>query len=658
MASIYELPEKVKPADAASSLEELAAYLLCSVLVDPTTADALISEVNNTRYSSIWKQTDIQTTIQQVAAKRECLPATQEKSRRLPSLASKVGQLRGAGFERAEIESGVRNENQILCNPPLDGQTLDWLLGTAYAFDPKSEDNRPTPDAQGNAERFLNQFGKKVRYCAERQGWYIYQDQRGCWKFDDKDEVQAYAMDTIIRMEAFEILVSWIGGWEYLKKTRKSRPWYEESRSVDQIRTMLQMASFDGEVRRSLDGFDADRELLATPNGILNLRTGAITPNTPEAYLTRMTRVAYDPNAKDPLFDRFLDDVTGGDESLKEFLQRAIGYSLLGDVIEDLIFFLFGRGGTGKSTFLNSCLNTLGTGAGPNDGYGQTVPFGTFLKKTPDSEVRLALADLPGVRIAVAAEASEGNQFNVSLLKNVSGGEEVPARNHYKGYFRYRPAFSLWFTSNYQPHAPAEDSGFWRRMIVIPFDNKPDNPDKSLRYYLMTNPSALAAIFRWMVDGCRAYLQHGLTLPVCVRRSTAKYRSDEDTFAIFVIEMLELGEGMVLRSDVREAYVSWCRKYGMGKPMSMQAMNARLEQIGLTRREVHRRNVGGERDKKFNVWEGVNRVGIWHKDNGVDRVDWRSVLENEITRQEVRDSMLNDIPDGSTTGNKDPGLLC
>lgn len=47
-----------------------------------------------------------------------------------------------------------------------------------------------------------------------------------------------------------------------------------------------------------------------------------------------------------------------GNEELISFIQRTVGYSLTGSVNEQVIFFLYGDGQNGKSSFL-SILSTL-----------------------------------------------------------------------------------------------------------------------------------------------------------------------------------------------------------------------------------------------------------------------------------------------------------
>ena len=71
-------------------------------------------------------------------------------------------------------------------------------------------------------------------------------------------------------------------------------------------------------------------------------------------------RGAYDPAARCPTWLAFLDRVLGGKAETIDFLQRAVGYSLTGDIREHCLFLLFGTGRNGKSTFMETLSAALG----------------------------------------------------------------------------------------------------------------------------------------------------------------------------------------------------------------------------------------------------------------------------------------------------------
>ena len=74
----------------------------------------------------------------------------------------------------------------------------------------------------------------------------------------------------------------------------------------------------------------------------------------------QLCRVVYDATADCPVWLRFLNDITAGDRALQTYLRKAVGCSLTGDVREHVLFFLYGIGANGKSTFLNAIQEMMG----------------------------------------------------------------------------------------------------------------------------------------------------------------------------------------------------------------------------------------------------------------------------------------------------------
>jgi putative DNA primase/helicase len=122
-------------------------------------------------------------------------------------------------------------------------------------------------------------------------------------------------------------------------------------------------------VRR--DHWDADLDLIGTPNGIVNLVTGELVDPEPDYFITRS--VSVDPHlaAECPRWLSFLNQLTNGDAEWA-------GYSLTGETKEQKLVFIHGPGGTGKSTFANIILRIAGD-------YGMNAAMETFA----DSGIRL-----------------------------------------------------------------------------------------------------------------------------------------------------------------------------------------------------------------------------------------------------------------------------
>ncbi len=76
---------------------------------------------------------------------------------------------------------------------------------------------------------------------------------------------------------------------------------------------------------------DAELDVLNTPNGIVDLRTGDRMPHDPNRWCTKVAGCPYDPSAACPGWLDFLNQFSGGDAALITYLQRLVGLAITGN---------------------------------------------------------------------------------------------------------------------------------------------------------------------------------------------------------------------------------------------------------------------------------------------------------------------------------------
>ena len=123
---------------------------------------------------------------------------------------------------------------------------------------------------------------------------------------------------------------------------------------------MLNLARAELPIAITHDRLNTHDLLVNVQNGTLDLATGQLRPHDRGDLLTYVLPVAYDPAAVCPTWDTFLGRVMGGDGDLAGFLARAVGYTLSGLTTEQCLFFLYGRGANGKSTFIETVMALMG----------------------------------------------------------------------------------------------------------------------------------------------------------------------------------------------------------------------------------------------------------------------------------------------------------
>lgn len=310
---------------------------------------------------------------------------------------------------------------------------------------------------------------------------------------------------------------------------------------------------------------------MGTPSGVLSLSGPKGIPDR-EYYITKSTNVALGDTSNCPTWAQFLDEVTEGDKNLQRFLQQICGYCLTEETKEHALFFIYGPGGNGKSVFLNTLVNILGN-------YATPAPMDAFTACKYDSHPT-GLAMFQEVRLVAASETEEGRAWKESLVKQLTGGEEIAARFMRQDFFTYKPQFKIIIVGNHEPRLHNVGDDMKRRLNIIPFTYKPKNPDLNLEEKLKAE---YPEIFRWMYEGCLDWQKNGLNKPTIVEAATAEYFETQDLFGQWIEENCNLAEGE--RSGSNILYTDWKDFAGRNgeDPGSTQKFSNNMKKRGFSK---------------------------------------------------------------------------
>jgi putative DNA primase/helicase len=112
--------------------------------------------------------------------------------------------------------------------------------------------------------------------------------------------------------------------------------------SLAGINAALELAKSDSRIAAAPGDFDCDPDLLNVLNGVIHLPTQTLRPHDPATRLSRQCPVPYEKSASAPVWDRVLTEVSCNDQDWIDYLQRAMGYTLSGHVVEEIMFFSAG----------------------------------------------------------------------------------------------------------------------------------------------------------------------------------------------------------------------------------------------------------------------------------------------------------------------------
>jgi len=369
----------------------------------------------------------------------------------------------------------------------------------------------PIDNEDGIGLAFSERYKDSLRYVSQ---WHKWLEWNGCvWEKDQKLSV-FNNVRTLCR--------------ELAGREKKIRDRMLNTSTVSAIERLVRSDPIHAALP---DQWDTDDYLLNTPFGIVDLSNGAILPHDPDKHCTKITSAG--PAGECPTWDRFLNEITGGDTELIEFIQRVIGYACTGSIKEHALFFFYGTGANGKGTLLNTITSIL-------KDYAVTAPMDVFTESKHDRHPT-ELAALMGARLVVAQETDEGRKWAEAKLKTLTGGDPISARFMRQDFFTFMPKFTLIIAGNHKPRIQTTDEAMRRRLHLVPFkftipkeQRDPDLPEKLCR--------ESSGIMRWMIDGVIQYNEIGLSPPRSVIDATDGYFEDEDTLKQWIADKCETGD--------------------------------------------------------------------------------------------------------------------
>ena len=423
-------------------------------------------------------------------------------------------------------------------------------------------------DDTGNADRFVDRFVNRVKYSYIDKGWYFYNGKK--WEFDLQGQVKSLTEEVIQNMKV-ELA--------YCENEDEEKQFFKHLKYTRNNKGKTNMLK-ESEHRLSIlpDEFDRKKDVFNCMNGVVSLRNGELSNHSYEQYLSKISYVEYTDNIDCPMWIEFLNQIFGHDQELIDYIQKAVGYSMSGSTKEQCVFFCYGNGRNGKSTFLDIISAIMGD-------YATNIQPETIMVQNRQSGANSDIARLKGARFVTTVEPNEGARINEGLLKQLTGGDIVTARHLYGREFEFEPEFKLWMSTNHKPIIRGRDLGIWRRMHLIPFTVQiPDEKvDKNLKYKLKKE---LTGILNWAVEGAIKWQREGLEMPKAVKEAVKEYQSEMDVISAFLDECTERGPGEIKASELYKAYTHWADENNEYK-MS----NTRFgKEIGLRFQRIKRRD--------------------------------------------------------------------
>jgi len=290
-------------------------------------------------------------------------------------------------------------------------------------------------------------------------------------------------------------------------------------------------------ITRTIDEMDADPLMLNCRNGTLRFFDAGppgkslwdieFVPHGREDLITKCCSAEWHEDAAADLFEAFLERMQPV-EAVRRFIQRYLGYCLLGLTHEQVFCFFHGGGRNGKSTLVDIVCRIL-------DDYATTVPIETLAgeQRRKGGDATPDLMRVPGARLVRASEPESNMKLREATIKSLTSDEPILIRALHRDFNEIYPQFKLLISGNHKPRIDNDDNGMWRRVLLVPWAIKLEKHevDKLLGKKLWGERDG---IFAWLVRGALSYLQEGLDPPEEVLAATEEYRTESNPIGAFL----------------------------------------------------------------------------------------------------------------------------
>lgn len=343
---------------------------------------------------------------------------------------------------------------------------------------------------------------------------------------------------------------------------------------------------FDEEFNKKLD---ANKDLVAFNNGVLDTTTMEFRAGKQEDYLSFSTCIDYDEDKQYfeypawPQVDKFIRQVLP-DSEVREYFMNHLASALIGGNPAQKFHILTGSGSNGKSMIMNLMTKALGD-------YACTVPISLFTQQRKGSGAAAPeVIRLKGRRFVTMQEPDESIALNTGLMKEITSGEKMYARDLFKSGSEFEVLAKFHLACNEKPKINTTDGGTWRRLVVINFLSKFVATPVAANEFPMDEAIQVSVnSFEWAAPFL-SYLVYmlkkgngnrKLVPPGKVMEYTSEYRNDTDGIAKFMADHIRsLAEGdeivAVDKKTLNAAFKQWCEGNAL-RGLSPSDLNKRVE---------------------------------------------------------------------------------
>jgi hypothetical protein len=286
-----------------------------------------------------------------------------------------------------------------------------------------------------------------------------------------------------------------------------------------------------------LDDFNRARdELPIKPRSVINLQTLEVRPRTIKdkwtyecdaTYLTNMTE------EEEQDMETYFTKIFQGNKETMQTTLDIFKTTLSGRVVRHMFFLLGAKGSNGKSLLIKMLQDTF---SGATDTISKKI---IVQDKRATSALNTEVEKLEQCRMAFTSEFDKNEQMNIKMIKEVTGGDKVCLRGMRETERTIRPTANLFAVTNEMPNMkiknPKEQSAFFKRLIIIPFNAEFEN-NTEFEVELLTKKSQMLT---YILRKGRILEKFNITPEMSTAVQEYQEDSTADSFADFIKARIE-----------------------------------------------------------------------------------------------------------------------
>ena len=299
-----------------------------------------------------------------------------------------------------------------------------------------------------------------------------------------------------------------------------------------------------------------DEDIINMKNGIFRISTGKLEPHSPKHKSTIQIPCSYIENAsleEAPHFNKFLDDITGGNADDKSTILEVLGLiitNIAGSRFKKLLV-LKGKGNTGKSVLREFAISLVGL-------------ENTHTLDIKQMHSQFGLAGIYGKRLVGSGDMKFAKLSEIDRIKELTGNDFVNLEQKFQDSFTAKFRGFLWFNCNDLP-AFSGDKGehVYQRFLIVSCDNviPEDKRDSELLDKIKSESDIIASVsIQYLIKAKeRGYVFTESERTISNRK---EYAIKNNSLSLFINECCLLDTGRTPTRLFKEQYRRWCRENG------------------------------------------------------------------------------------------------